>query len=421
MKKLRIGAVAVATSAAVVLTGCASGSGDAGNADSGDSTIVVDMWSGSESDTEALEAQIAFAQEQNPDITIKLQTAPWSDFFTKLTTNMASGNMACVTGMSGAQLGGYTAGFRELSDEDLATAGLDKADFTPGSDGILSFGGKLYGMPFDVSAMLVFYNQDMLDAAGVAAPEIGWTVEDFEQTATAATTDGKYGFAMGMGGYQWLSMPMTYSGTQPATEKGVLEIDAPAFVEGAEWYAGLATDLKVAAPVASASDTGWGENQYVGENAAMAVDGTWNAVSYLNNDAGFTAGMVPLPAGANGGSSPVLGSGYGISKECENPEAALKVMGSLLGADAQDYIASSGRSYPARTASQPLYFESIDEQYRDQVQAVFEDAFANTVPLYMTDNWAKLEAYLTPNLVSVYNGDLEMSQLLSDAQSQFGE
>lgn len=418
MKKMRVGAVAAVTGIAVAMTGCAGTGGEAGSGD-GD-TIVVDMWSGSESDTEALEAQIAFAQEQNPDIEIKLQTAPWSDFFTKLTTNMASGNMACVTGMSGAQLGGYTAGFRELSDEDLKTAGIDKADFTPGSDGILSFEGALYGMPFDVSAMLMFYNQDMLDAAGAATPEIGWTVEDFEQIAEDATTDGKHGFAMAMGGYQWLSMPMSVSGKQAATEAGVLEIDDPDFSAAAEWYAGLATEKKVAAPVASASDLGWGENQYSGGNAAMAVDGTWNAVSYLTNDSGFTAGMAPLPAGTNGSSSPVLGSGYGIAKDCENPEAALKVMGSLLGADAQDYIASSGRSYPARTASQPLYFESLDEEYRDQVQSVFEAAFENTVPLYMTNNWAKLESYITPNLVSVYNGDLEMGQLLSDAQSQFG-
>ena len=74
----------------------------------------------------------------------------------------------------------------------------------------------------------------------------------------------------------------------------------------------------------------------------------------------------------------------------------------------QDYIASSGRSYPARTSSQPLYFESIDEQYRDQVQSVFEAAFADTVPLYMTKSWQKLDSYIQPNLVSVYNGQMTM-------------
>jgi multiple sugar transport system substrate-binding protein len=138
MKKLRVGAVAAATGVAVVLTGCASGSGGGSSAD-GKPTIVVDMWAGSESDTKALQEQVAIAQEENPDVVVKLQTAPWNDFFTKLTTNMASGNMACVTGMSGAQLGGFTEGFRELSDEDLATAGLDFADFNPGAEGILSF------------------------------------------------------------------------------------------------------------------------------------------------------------------------------------------------------------------------------------------------------------------------------------------
>ena len=420
MKNMRVGAVAAVAGVAVVMTGCAAGGGnEAGGSGDGD-VIVVDMWSGSESDTEALEAQVKIAQEANPDIEIKLQTAPWGDYFTKLTTNMASGNMACVTGMSGAQLGGYTPGFRELSDEDLATAGIDFAEFNPGADGILSFGGALYGVPFDVSAMLVFYNQDMLDAAGAESPSIGWTFDDFEKIATTATTDGKYGFSVGMGGYQWLSLPMAKSGTQPATEAGELRIDDAEFVDAAEWFAGLVTDLGVAAPVASASDTGWGESQYTGGNSAMAVDGTWNAVSYLNNDSGFTAGMAPLPSGEHGNTSPVLGSGYGIAKNCDNPEAALKVMGSLLNADAQDYIASSGRSYPARTSSQPLYFDSIDEQYREQVKTVFEDAFANTTPLYMTDNWAKLEAYIQPNLVSVYNGDLAMGKLLADTQAQFG-
>ncbi|MFF2632207.1 ABC transporter substrate-binding protein [Microbacterium sp. NPDC058021] len=419
MKRMRVGGVAAATGVALVLTGCAGGADSAGG-DGDKPTIVVDMWAGSESDTEALEAQVAIAQEQNPDVTIKLQTAPWGDFFTKLTTNMASGNMACITGMSGAQLGGYTAGFRALSDEDLATAGLDLAEFNPGADGIMSFEGELYGMPFDVATMLVYYNQDLLSAAGAATPEIGWTFDDFEQIATDATADGKHGFGMGMGAYQWMSLPIALSGTQPAAEDGSLNIDSPEFVEAASWFAGLVTDLGVAAPVASASDTGWGETQYTGGNAAMAVDGTWNATGYLDNESGFAAGMAPLPAGPSGNAGPILGSGYGVSATCEHPEEALKVLGSLLSKDAQDYIAESGRSYPARTESQPLYFESIDEKHRDHVKSVFESAFASTVPLYMTQNWAKLESYIQPNLVSVYNGQTTMADMLESAQAQFG-
>ena len=418
MRRTMTCALAGSAAAMLMLAGC--GSGDSGGG-GGDNTIVVSMWAGSETDVEALDAQIDVAREQNPDLEIKLRTAPWDDYFTKLTTNMASGNMACVLGMNSGMLSGYTEALQELSDEDLKTAGLSIDDLGPGAEEILMNQGTLYGIPFDLSTMLVYYNQDMLDKAEAETPEIGWTFDDFEQIAQTATTDDFYGFGMGMGGFQWQALPIAHAGVQPVTEDGTLQMDDPAFVDAATWYSGLVTDLQVAAPVGSASATGWGENQYTGQNAAMAVDGTWNAVSYLQNDAGFEAGMAPLPTGDNGSLSLVLGSGYGVSKTCDNPEAALKVMGSLLSKDSQDYIASSGRSYPARAESQPLYFKSIDEKYRDEVKEVFDAAFEQTEGQYVTDDWAKIDAFIQPRLVSVYSGETTMADMLAQAQQRFGQ
>ncbi|MHA6523920.1 ABC transporter substrate-binding protein [Tessaracoccus sp. G1721] len=425
MKKVRLSALALAASTALILTACGgssastpSGSSNTGTGDER-ASIVVDMWAGSEDDIAALDAQIDVAKAANPDIDIELRTAPWGDFFTKLTTNMASGNMACVTGMNSGQLASYTEGFVSLTDEDLATAGLSEDDFAPGATEILKNKGELYGLPFDVATMLAYYNEDMLTAAGADIPQVDWTFEDFEAIAKAATTGGKYGFGIGMGDFQWQALPIARAGQQPVSQEGELRISDPAFVEAAEWYAGLVTDLKVAAPAGSASDIGWGENQFTGENAAMAVDGTWNAVGYLTNDAGFKAGLVPLPKGDNGNLSLILGSGYGIAETCENKEAALKVLGSLLSKDAQDGIASSGRSYPARAESQPLYFESLDEAYRDQVKAVFEAAFSQVEGQYVSDNWAKVSSYVTPELVAIYNGQQDMKTVLETAQQQF--
>lgn len=416
MKKINVGAVAAMAAAALVMTGCSTGGAQASS-----DTVVIDMWAGSQDDTDALNAQLEIAREQNPELKIELRTAPWGDFFTKLTTNMASGNMACVTGMNSGMLSSYTDGFAELTEADLATAGLSADDFAPGSLDILSDKGTMYGLPFDIATMLVYYNADLLEAAGAPLPEPGWTFDDFEATAKTATTGGRYGFAVGMGDFQWQALPIAKSGTQPVQQDGTLDLTNPDFVDAATWYAGLVTDEQVAAPVASASDTGWGENQYTGGNAAMAVDGTWNAVGYLNNDAGFTAGMTTLPTGDNGSLGLILGSGFGIAKDCESKDAALKVLGSLLSADAQDYIASSGRSYPARVDSQPLYFESIDPEYREQVQAVFEGAFADVEGQYVSDNWSKVGTFVQPQLVSVYNGQETMSKVLESAQQQFGE
>ncbi len=421
MKNVRIG-MALVLSAGLALSACGADS-KPDNTQNGDGgakeKIVVDMWAGSEDDISALDAQIDVVKKQNPDLEIELRTAPWGDFFTKLTTNMASGNMACVTGMNSGQLASYTDGFVALTADDMKAAGLSEEDFAAGATDILKNKGEMYGLPFDVSTMLAYYNEDMLTAAGADIPSVDWTFDDFEKIAKAATKDGKFGFGIGMGDFQWQALPIAKSGQQPVAEDGALKIDDPAFVEASDWYASLVTDLKVATPVSSASDTGWGENQYTSENAAMAVDGTWNAVSYLTNDAGFKAGMVPLPKGDKGNLSLILGSGYGIAKTCENKEAALKVLGSLLSKDSQDSIASSGRSYPARAESQPLYFESMDEAYRDQVKEVFEAAFEQVEGQYVSDNWAKVSTYVTPELVSIYNGQQSMDVVLKSAQQQF--
>ncbi|MFT3887868.1 MAG: extracellular solute-binding protein [Arachnia sp.] len=426
MKMRRVSAMALAAGLAVTLTACGGNTpapGPGGNTQgtgAKGAKIVVDMWAGSEDDTKALDAQIAVVKTKYPDIDVELRTAPWGDFFTKLTTNMASNNMACVTGMNSGMLASYTAGFQVLTPEDLTTAGLAETDFAAGATEILKNKGQLYGLPFDVATMVTYYNEDQLTAAGAKLPTIGWTFDDFEAAAKAATKDGKFGFGIGMGGFQWQALPIAKSGVQPVTQEGALQLTDPNFVAAAEWYAGLVTQQKVAAPVASASDTGWGENQFTGENAAMAVDGTWNAVGYLTNDAGFKAGLAPLPTGDKGNLSLVLGSGYGIAKNCENKEDALKVLGALLSKESQDSIASSGRSYPARAESQPLYFESLDEAYRDDVKAVFEAAFKNVQGQYVSDNWAKVDSYVQPELVAVYNGQQDMKTVLETAQQQFG-
>lgn len=423
MRFSRVLAAGTVTAVGVSLAACGSDNdGDAATSGgSGDGASVVwDMWAGSQADIDALEETLEIVRAENPDIEVELQTAPWNDYFTKLTTNLSSGNVACVTSMNGQRLSTYADAFEPLTADDLAQAGLAEEDFAPGALDIMSYDGQLYGVPFDVATMLVYYNKDMFAEAGADEPQLDWTFDDFEAAAQAATTDAHMGFAVGMGEFQWMALPIAKSGAQPVDENGALALTDPAFVDAATWYAGLVTEQEVAAPVPSASDTGWGENEYSSGNAAMAVDGTWNAVTYLNNDTGFAAGMTNLPSGENGATSLILGSGYGIAKDCENKEAALAVLGSLVGKDAQDAMATSGRSYPARAESQPLYFESLDDDVREDVQQAFEAAFADVEGQRSTQNWDQVNTALQPQLVSVFSGQATMADVLEQAQQQFG-
>ena len=97
------------------------------------------------------------------------------------------------------------------------------------------------------------------------------------------------------------------------------------------------------------------------------------------------------------------------------------MLGSLVGEAAQDSIASSGRSYPARTSSQPLYFESLDEGVREEVQSVFDAVFTDLEGQRSTDDWAQVNEAIQPELVNVYTGRTTMTDLLEQTQQQFGD
>lgn len=424
-RNMRQAFIALSAVSALSLGACAgSAPSTQGTGEGGDGekiAITWDMWAGGEEGQKWVADTADIVRQQNPNIELTTQTASWGDYFTKLTANASSGNLACVTSMNGQRLNSFYQALSPLSEEDLKTAGIDPQNFAPGALDILTYDGKLYGLPYDVATMLVFYNKDHLAETKTPEPTKDWTFADFEATIKGATTDKHKGFGIGMGEFQWMSLPIAKSMVQPVNDKNELDLTNPAFVEAAEWYAGL-VKAGYADPVPSASEMGWGEEQYNAGNVSVAVDGTWNAKSYFTNEAGFKAGATRLPKGDKGSLGLVLGSGFGIAANCEGAEreAALKVLGSLLSKEAQDLLASSGRSYPALTASQPLYFESLDESIREEVKSAFDAAFVDVVGQNSTGSWAQVNEYISPNLVSVYTGQTAMKDMLEQAQAQFG-
>ena len=54
------------------------------------------------------------------------------------------------------------------------------------------------------------------------------------------------------------------------------------------------------------------------------------------------------------------------------------------------------------------------------MKEVFEAAFEQVEGQHVSDNWAKVSTYVTPELVSIYNGQQTMDVVLESAQQQFG-
>ncbi|WP_163267656.1 ABC transporter substrate-binding protein [Chelativorans alearense] len=83
-----------------------------------------------------------------------------------------------------------------INDPALADPDLDLEDFFPlVLDAFGSWGGTLYGLPFDNYSGLLFYNQCMLEEAGLDGPPETWG-ELKDEYGPALTKDGKYAFAL---------------------------------------------------------------------------------------------------------------------------------------------------------------------------------------------------------------------------------
>jgi multiple sugar transport system substrate-binding protein len=420
---MRKGTAAAALAGGLVMSLAAcggSGDGDSGG-DDGPVTITWNMWAGDAEAEAKLEAQMAAAQEVvGDDIVIELETAPWADFFTKLNANLSSGNLACVTAMNGQRMAGYHDAFLELGDEELATAGISADDYNEGALSVMAYDGTLYGLPYDTATMFLYYNADLFEQAGVDLPTNDWTIQDFEDAAVAVTeATGVKGFAVSLDEFQWLSLPMAYSGLQAVNEDMELDLTDPDFVEAATWYASLATDLGVSDAPPTASETSWDANQFTAGTAAMAIDGSWNATTYTSGNDAFTGGVVRIPAGDSGPYGVALGSGYGVAASCEHPDEALEVLGALAGPEVQQVIAEQG-GYPAQLGSQSLYFDALPADYADGIGAAFEAGFENANGQRVVDAWTQVSESFPTELISVYTGQGSMTDMLDKLQSKFG-
>jgi multiple sugar transport system substrate-binding protein len=269
--------------------------------------------------------------------------------------------------------------------------------------------------------MFLFYNADLFEQAGVALPTNDWTIADFEAAAKQITekTDAK-GFAVSIDEFQWLSLPMAKSGLQAVNEAGELDLTNPDFVAAATWYGDLAATLGVSDAPPSASESAWDPTQFENGQAAMIIDGTWNATRYTAEELSFTGGAVRLPAGDKGHYGVALGSGYGVAQSCEEKDAALKVLGALAGPEVQKVIAEQG-GYPAQLESQPLYFEALPTHSKENLTAAFTAGFDGATSQRVTPEWTQVTEAMPTELVSVYTGQVPMAEALNGLQGRFAK
>lgn len=214
----------------------------------------------------------------------------------------------------------------------------------------------IYAIPNDFTPMVVYYNKDLFDEAGVPYPKDDWTFEDFRQTALKLTKKGQYGFFFGNWMPGWI-MFLWNNGADVLSLKdrkasGVF--DSPKSVETYKFLQDLVLKDKVSPTLSEAAALG--VDPFANGQAAMAVSGHWSLVDYRNAPMknGKKAinwerlGVVNMPHNVPTSQTAIYMSAYGIPKGAKNADLAWKYIKMWTSRAVQTEYQSTGIAVCAR-------------------------------------------------------------------------
>jgi multiple sugar transport system substrate-binding protein len=259
-------------------------------------------------------------------------------------------------------------GLTELAEQDKR---FELDDFYASPLNLVQKDGKLWGLPFRANVLLVYYNPELFDAAGVPYPQIGWSWDDFVETTSRLTvregeTVKQYGY---MDPWPYYTLPLLAHQKaglliDDGQEPPVARLDSPGVAEALQWYADLIRVHGVMPDPFALDDA---TRQLFPHRQSP---GMWMGFSY-SRDNFPKAGVVPLPeAGEAVGS--VSAYAYFVSAGTAHPEAAWRWI-EFLSRQPLDRYASG---IPARrsTAEDMRYWKKLDGETSAAYQYALERA-----------------------------------------------
>jgi multiple sugar transport system substrate-binding protein len=304
-------------------------------------------------------AQIAAYTGEHPEVQVTAKPLPAADYARRLLDSVDTTATDVDLFVSTDSLVPALINRRAALDLQALLAGqsaFKPGDFEPAALAAWQRGSALYGLPADAVPQVLFYNQDLFTAAGVAAPAPGWTWDDWLAKAKQLTvrsndsdTISQYGTALST----WAGMVWGNGGELLSADGTQTLLDSPAAAAGVQFAADMVNVHRVApAP----KDAGGPDpvELFQAQKVAMLPGVSSLASRLLAAKLPFKWAIAPLPIGKVA-VSPISVSGLAISARSPNVQAALDFAawivgpaGSALKLNSTPFIAPALRSAAAQ-------------------------------------------------------------------------
>lgn len=344
-------------------------------------TIQFSSW-GSKSEIDILKPILADFEQKNPDIKIDFMHIP-QNYFQKIHLLFASNTAPDVIFINNLYLPLY-------ADANLLEELTITDDFYPQASQALSWKGKPYAIPRDISNLVIYYNKDMFNQKGLKYPNENWTFNDFLKTAQKLTDKNTFGISFEEEPLFYLPYLMSKGG-------GILpdQINLPESQNAINFYADLRKKYHVA-PLKSESASATMAQMFIQERIGMYLSGRW-MVPKLREDCRFDWDIVQFPKGAKGSIVQTDASGWAISKSSKHKPEAIRLVNYLSSKEACEKFSQSGLIVPARKDV------SIQDNKKPQHSKIFTDIIKTSKPTPVTTNYREITDKLKKDLEKKFN------------------
>ena len=407
MNRKLLAVAAILGASALVITGCTQ----APAAESGPVTISYTNFISNDGNEENLQTIVDAFEDANPDITVEVTTLPYGDYGTALQTDLAAGTVSDVFDIEFANYASYQANGvlapLVVANPDAYRQSLLEAYSTDGTS---------YALPSSFSDVVLYYNADLFDAAGLDYPTNDWTWED-EKAAAEALTDaaaGQWGDHQPVSFYEYYKALAQNGGQFLNDDKTAVAFNSPEGIEAAEWL------VNKSGTVMPTIEQGQGTpdfdtNLFKEGKLGMLHSGIW--IFGALADVPFTWDIAVEPGNTQQASA-VFSNAVGVSATSEHPEAAAKWAEFLTSSDVmvQARLDSGWELPPISDEAQLATY--LDKGAPANRQAVFDSLDGIALPPVVAVGQSEMQDILGEELVEAQAGRKTVEEALASAEER---
>jgi multiple sugar transport system substrate-binding protein len=359
----------------------------------------------------------AFHQEHD-DLHVEVTHIPsQGDYRTRLVTDFAAGTPPDISLMNYRRFASFAAQDQleplgpYLDDSEL----IQEEDFFPNVMEPFKWQGTLMCLPQNISSLVIYYNKDLFDAAGVPYPPNKWKWEDFLATAIALTkdTDGdgdmdQYGVGIEPVLFRLAPFIWQNGGVLVDNDLNPTRLTLTRFPsqEAFQWFVDL-RQVHGVVPTREEEASQDSESRFIAGTTAMYFNSRRGTPSYREIES-FDWDVAPLPDGTT--SAGILHSdGFCLSKAAANKDAAWNFIEFANSVAGQTILAGSGRTVPSLIA----VAESEAFLAPDQAPAnsrVFLDSIPVLRAVPTLSTWQEIESVADEEIERAFYGDITVQE-----------